>query len=460
MKGGLLAPAVAAAWLATCWSIAAPAAAPARPVDWNAAGDRVVELLSRYIRLDTSNPPGDVVAAGRFLQEVLEEAGIETRWLESEPGVTGNLVARLPAAGPPAGKPLMLLHHMDVVPADPSRWERDPFAGQVEAGRIWGRGAVDMKGFGVLHLMTLLLLKEQEVPLERDVVLLASADEEVGGTRGVQWLQAHHPEVLDVAWVLDEGGFGALDVVADGRLVFNISVVEKRIVWLRLTARGVAGHGSQPHPDNPNDRLVAALARVLAMKAPGDPPPVVREMRQRVGALAANKFTHAITHTTTSLTSLTSGVGDPPKINVIPSVATATLDNRLLPGVSPADFVEAVRQAVADPSITIEVAYQSGETPVTPWDSDLFRVLEATLKRHHPGAVVTPASVPFGTDSNTLRQQGVGAYGFLPVVLSLEAVSSMHGDAEHMPVEALKAGVRVFYEAVRDFAGRPPAGAP
>ena len=388
---------------------------------------------------------------------------------ESEPGVAGNLLARLPAAAQPVGKPLLLLHHMDVVPADRERWERDPFAGEIREGAIWGRGAMDMKGLGIIHLMTLLLLQRQGVELTRDVLLLAVADEETGGERGLQWMLDNHGDLLDVDSVFDEGGFGARDVLSHGRLVFNVAVVEKRILWMTVSAEGVAGHGSQPHSANPNDHLVGALGRILELPQLGEPPAVVRELRRRVGPLASNKFVHAITHTTTSLTTLRSGVGEPPKVNVIPSVATATLDSRLLPGVSPESFLQRARAALAgmppgpvgdnpDPStsatgsrLTLVVDYDSGTTPTTAWDTPLFGAIEAALLRHYPDAIVTPSPIPYGTDSNTLRQRGAAAYGLSPMVVSLDVVSSMHGDAERIPVDSFRRGVRIFYELVRDY---------
>lgn len=434
---------------------ASPAAAAAgSEIDWDAAGDEALRYLTRYLRFDTSNPPGRVIEAGGYLRQILESEEIQVTWFDSDPGQAGNLMARVPADGEPAGKPLMLLHHMDVVPADADRWGREPFAGEIADGMVWGRGAMDMKGLGIIHLMTLLLLQRHDVPLERDVVLLAVADEEVGGARGLNWMVENHRDRLDVAYVFDEGGFGARDVLADDRLVFNVSVAEKKIVWLELVAEGIAGHGSQPHEANPNDRLVRALERVLRMREMGRPPAVVEELRRRVGELADNKFTNAITHSTQSLTSLTSGVGDPPRVNVIPSVARATVDARLLPGVAPRSYLRRLRQVIDDPSIDVEVTYQMSDTPVSDWDTRLFQTIEETVGRFHPEAVVTPSPIPYGTDSNTLRQLGVGAYGFTPMVVSLDIVSSMHSDAERIPVDSFREGIRIFYEIVEGYAGR------
>ena len=247
---------------------------------------------------------------------------------------------------PAAGKAILLLHHMDVVPADRAQWKTDPFTPTIQGDELWGRGSMDMKGQGVAQLVAFLMLKRQNVPRTRDVILMAEPDEEVGGALGARWMIANHYAELDPEYVIDEGGFGSTDLFAPNKMVYGISVAEKKIVWLKLRAEGVAGHGSQPTDTNPNDRLVKALARLLgdggarAFQASADrsaeslalQPSVLDMMQAKVGAFAKNKFTNAIQQSTISLTWFRSGVGDPPKINVIPSVAEAGLDCRVLPG--------------------------------------------------------------------------------------------------------------------------------
>ena len=202
---------------------------------------------------------------------------------------------------------------MDVVPADASRWTRDPFGGEIAEGRIWGRGAMDMKGPGVAHLYAFIMLKRQKVALDRDIILMAVPDEEVGGALGALWMRDNHYQEFEPEYILDEGGFGSRDLFTPGKLVFGVSVAEKKILWLKLTAEGVAGHGSQPHDKNPNDRLVRALARLLSEPMPTSPFSVLETFKSRVGTLAVNKFNNAIQHSTISITSLRSGVGEPPE---------------------------------------------------------------------------------------------------------------------------------------------------
>ena len=434
-------------WLA---AVLFPALSFAQAPDWKALEAEAVKTLQSYIRIDTSVPPGHVTKAADLLQGVLEREGIPVKRFESGPG-RSIVLARLKGSG--AGKPIVLLHHMDVVPADKSRWKRDPFGGEIADGAIWGRGAMDMKGPGVAHLYAFIALKRSRVPLGRDIILLAVPDEEIGGELGALWMRDKHYDELDPEYILDEGGFGSRDLFTPGKLVFGISVAEKKILWLKLTAEGVAGHGSQPHDENPNDRLVSALARLLSQPLPSASFSVVETLKARVGTLAANKFNNAIQHSTISLTSLRSGVGDPPKVNVIPSIAEATLDCRVLPGTPKAEWLKEVGRRLGDPRITVEVTYESPDPIVTTQDSAFYRALEAAVKKRHPEAIVTPMIVPYGTDANGFRPLGVKSYGFTPAILPAAVLASMHGDAEHIPADALGPAIQILYDALRETAG-------
>jgi acetylornithine deacetylase/succinyl-diaminopimelate desuccinylase-like protein len=440
--------ALTVAFLASVLSI--PRSIAAQGIDWVKVGEDATRLLQDYVRIDTSNPPGDTRKSADFLAAIFEREGIPVTRYESAPQ-KAILYARLKATvTPPAGKAIVLLHHMDVVPADRARWHTDPFTPTIQGNDLWGRGSMDMKGLGVAHLMAFLELKRQRVPLTRDVILLAEPDEEVGGAMGARWMIAHHFAELDPGYVLDEGGFGSRDLFAPDKLVYGISVAEKKLVWLKVRAEGVAGHGSQPHDQNPNDRLVKALGRLI-----GQPPPpgdfsVLQAMRQRVGAFAPNKFTNAIQHSTIAVTWIRSGVGDPPKINVIPSVAEAGLDCRVLPGTTRDQWMAEVTRRLGDPSLTIELVNESDDPIVTSSDTGLYRNLEAAIRRRHPDAVVTPMLIPYGTDSNAFRPKGVNSYGIFPAILSAEIVGSMHGDGERVPLDGIREAAQVFFEALRD----------
>lgn len=417
-------------------------------VDWKATVGEATETLQRYLRINTTNPPGDVTEAADFLQKILEQEGIKVRRYKAAPGKI-NFAARLKGSG--KAKPILLLHHMDVVPADASRWPVDPFGGELKDGHIWGRGAIDMKGTGVLQLYAFLTLARQKIPLDRDVIFLAVNDEEIGGAMGTRYLLDHHYAELDPEYVIDEGGVGSREIFVNGKLVFGISVAEKRAFWLRVTARGVAGHGSQPHDQNPNDKLRHALDRLFSQPFPTISNPVLDALVSQLGPLAKNQFTNAIQGTTISLTSMRSGVGDPPKANVIPSLAVATLDARLLPGVDAEAFLQEVKNRLGD-EIEVEVIHPASQSVVTPHDTPMFRALSNAITRHHPDATVAPIIIPYGTDSRMFRLRGAKCYGILPLVLSAELMASLHGDAERIPVDQFETGIRIYYQTLVEIA--------
>ena len=409
--------------------------ASAQAVDWNSIGAEATRILKDYVRIDTSNPPGDTRKAADFLAAILQRDGIPVIRYESAPG-KAIIVARLKATvSPPAGKSILLLQHMDVVPADRTQWKLDPFAGTIENDVLWGRGAFDMKGLGIAHLMAFLVLEREHVPRSRDVLLVAESDEEVGGAMGARWMIANHFAELDPEYVLDEGGFGSTDLLSPGKLVYGVATAEKKIVWLKVRADGVAGHGSQPHDQNANDRLLRALARLEAEQPP---------------APIADRFLNAIQHSTVAVTWIRSGVGDPPKINVIPSVAEAGLDCRVLPGTTREQWIAEIKRRLRDPSLAVELINESDDSIVTPHDTPLYRNLEAAIHRRHPDAAVTPILIPYGTDSNAFRPRGTKSYGIFPAIIPAAVVAQMHGDAERVPLAAVREAIQIFFETLRD----------
>jgi acetylornithine deacetylase/succinyl-diaminopimelate desuccinylase-like protein len=325
----------------------------------------------------------------------------------------------------------------------------DPFGGEIREGYIWGRGALDMKGIGVQHLTAMVALKKAGITPARDIVMLITADEETSGVFGVQYMIQNHFSEFAPEYVLDEGGFGTRDILSPGKLVFGIMVGEKNVVWLRLRATGTAAHGSQPIPDNSNLILLRAIEKALDVPPSSRPNATVEEMQKNLGAMAKNKYTAAIQGNTISLTSLTSGVGNPPKHNVIPSNAEATLDCRLLPGVNPEEFISELKARVNDPRVAVEIVHQGKDSGVSDHRTPLFTALAAAVKRHHPDALVTPMLVPHGTDSTYLRMKGVVAYGFTPMVLDLATSATMHSDAERIPVHEFLKGIRLVFDVIR-----------
>ena len=232
---------------------------------WKALEDEAVSLLSRYIQIDTTNPPGNEIKAAQFFKEIFDREGIEARIIESAPG-RGNIYARLRGDG--SKKAMVLLNHMDVVPADAKLWKEPPFSGLIKEGVIWGRGALDDKGPAIMELVAMLALKRQNVSLKGDVIFLGTADEEAGGALGAGYLVEKYPELFqNVGVVLNEGG--GIRVGEDGRARFyNVSVAEKTPLWLKLTATGTPGHGSTPGNNLAVNKLIAALNRIMSYQSP------------------------------------------------------------------------------------------------------------------------------------------------------------------------------------------------
>lgn len=436
-------------------------------IDWDRITDEATDLLSRYLAIDTSNPPGNEEPAARFLADVLRSDGIDdiTFYDASDERSRGRVSMRARLPGDGSAGPLVLLNHTDVVPVERDGWEEEPFAGLVKDGVIWGRGAIDMKGMAVMELIAMLLIKRHRLPLKRDLVFLAAADEEAGSAYGVEFLARQHPEALEAAFVINEGGWGATETLGVRRPVFNCAVSEKGPCWLKLTTVGRPGHGSLPHRNNALDRLVRALHRIQEWQQPRR---IVPELEQylvrshRAGILEAapteqtveelaqqNPIINANTTNTISLTTARAGV----KHNVIPATAEATLDCRLLPGVDADAFIEELRNVIDDEKVAIEKVFASS-TPPSPIDTELMHAIEAVVRDHVEDAVVLPSVSSGFTDSRVFRRQGVPAYGFIPVLLDPAEGMTMHGHNERLSIENLRLGCQMLFEVVRRVCAR------
>lgn len=417
--------------------------------DWPRVQEHAVDLLQRYVRIQSINPPADTRAAADLFRAELESNGLKAVIYNSGPGGQTNLLVRLPGRDR-SKKPLLLLNHFDVVPVDAKAWNIDPFGGIVRDGFIWGRGTLDMKGIGIQQLTALIAIHKAGIVPARDIVMLATADEETNGDRGIRWMMANHYADFEPEYVLDEGGMGTRDILAHNKLIYGVSVGEKQVVWLRLRAKGTAGHGSQPIADNANLILIEAIHKAMALPEGAKPNPVLEEMRRAVGGtFAPNKFTSAIQRNTISLTTLAAGVGTPLKINVIPSTSEATLDCRLLPGVNSEEFISDMRARINDRRVTVELTNSPVDAGASNSATPLFAAIRAAILTQHPDAVVTPMFVPFGTDSVNLRKRGVIAYGVTPMILDAATAATMHSDQERIPLEEFKGGIRIFYDILR-----------
>jgi acetylornithine deacetylase/succinyl-diaminopimelate desuccinylase-like protein len=422
-------------------------------IDWDALTSEATALLREYLRVDTSNPPGNEARAVAFLGDLLRAEGIPFETAEAAPG-RSNLVARIGPANPN----ICLLNHTDVVPVERQYWDVDPFAGELLDGVIWGRGALDMKGMGIIELMTFLTLHRHKVPLRRGVTFLAAADEEAGSTYGVSWLAANRPGWLDSELVINEGAYG-LTGLKNGVQVFQVAPTEKVPLWVKLVVRGRPGHGSVPHGDNCAEHLVNALARVAAWQQQVRITPVMRahaEALHAAGALRGSSdafmvqlaerspAVRARLGNTVSLTTVNTGI----KVNVIPAEATATLDCRLLPDVDADAFLAELRGVVADDRVTFEVInrFEGAESPM---DVEFTHVVRDVISELVEGASLAPELTSGFTDSRIYRKRGVPSYGFVPCLVPPEELAGIHGHNERISVENLRLGMQVLYEVVR-----------
>ncbi len=416
-------------------------------IDWDAVRDEATDALSHYVRLDSSHPVGRTVETAAFLAERLVADGITSKIYESpEPGKV-NLVARLSAANP-VGKPLLLSHHMDVVQAVAADWRFDPYSGEVADGYVFGRGSLDDKGMGIMELMTMLLLKRGNVDLKRDVIMLATCDEEIGSPMGARWLVEHHFDDLDPAFVLDEGGTGKRGFFQAGD-AFEVSVSEKRMVRIRLVARAEPGHASMPWHEAATHRLVRAAHTLLEQPPEDRDTPAVAEMIKRLGGesarreIASQRASMPVLHDTISLTMLSGGY----KINIIPERAEMSFDCRLLPDTDEHAFVSNVEQLISDASVSVEIIDWPDTPPVTAsWNGGLFEALQAACKTYQPDAIVTPSICVGGTDARHFRAHGVPSYGLVPGMFTAEDLKGFHGLDERMSVANLLLGTQIIHD--------------
>jgi acetylornithine deacetylase/succinyl-diaminopimelate desuccinylase-like protein len=455
--------------LVSLLSIAVPAAARAAAPAASSYEDLAVELLRQYLRIDTTVPPGNELRGARFYREILEREGVAVEVDEFAPG-RANLLATLPGNG--SRRPLVLMNHIDVVPADPSRWSVPPFGGVVKDGSIWGRGAQDMKTEGILQLLALVRAKREGLRLDRDILFLATADEEADFAGALRALspEGWRGRLEKAEFLITEGGENLLDRA--GRPVyFGVETAEKGPFWLTLRTTGTPGHGSRPIADSALNRLIRALERVrthrTTMKALPTVEKFFRDQAARVPepratwyrdiraalrdpeaarTLYDDRDVSALLRNTISITIVKSGY----KTNVIPGTAEAELDVRLLPGEDPQAFLAELRGVIGDPTVEIVPPAAFRVPNQSPTDTELFRAIERVLARHHPGVPVTTKMLTGATESVLVRPLGIVAYGFTPLLTTSEETATGHGDDERINEATVRRSTTVFYELVKE----------
>jgi len=456
--------------LAMVGVLAANAIPASAQIDLVALQDEAVDWLQEYIQINTINPPGNETAGAEFFARIFEAEGIEYEMAESAPG-RGNIWARLEGGDEPG---IVLLHHIDVVPADERFWSSDPLSGELRDGYVYGRGALDTKTSGILHLATFLALHRTSTPLSRDVVFMATADEEAGGFFGAGWLVENRPEVFDdIGFLLNEGGGGS-DV--DGTVNFGLEVTQKVPYWLRLTARGEPGHGSRPLTTYASVKMIEALERFRLHEFDARIIPAVHEhlsgiadrhaepWQSRFSDLSSyigqpgvlrelqlyNPGLHALTRNTCSITRFEGSN----KINVVSPEVAAEIDCRLLPDQDPESWLAEVR-GVLGPEIDVEVLM--GFTPaVSSTDTELYRTVRAVTLEEFPDAGFVPQVVGGFTDSHFFRDLGITSYGYSATATPAEDAGGVHGNDERVTELNVRRGVEMTLKILERFAATRP----
>jgi len=435
--------------------------------------DLAVQWQREYLRIDTTNPPGNEAKAADFFKKILDQEGIDSRLFAYAPG-RADLWARIPHNTPSPQRPVILLNHMDVVTSDPSNWRVPPFSAEIVDGSIYGRGAQDMKDEGLAQFMVMVMLAREKVELNRDVIFLAVSDEEVDDT-GSDWFIAHHPELLENAeFLINEGGENLLEPGNHVKYI-GVDVGEKAAFWLHVVAHGRAGHGSLPIAESAPNRLVQALNRILAYHTPLKVLPVVDEFLRAMAPFErparAEKFRNIhraledkgfqkeieqdeslnyLLRDTISLTML----GGSEQTNVIPPEAWANLDVRLLPGDDPKKFLESIRQVINDPNVTVEPINSDFRLAnSSPTNTVMYHAIQEVATKYFPGTPVVPRLDSGYTENQRYRPLGMDAYGFTPYTTTEEEGSSEHGNDERIRVEEVRRGFRILYDVVTAVAG-------
>jgi acetylornithine deacetylase/succinyl-diaminopimelate desuccinylase-like protein len=414
-----------------------------------------VSLLAEYVRIDTTNPPGDCRTAAEFLCRVLVENDLTPVTFGATPEKP-NVLCHVGGTEEPG---LILIHHMDVVPARAEEWSVPPFSAQIRDGYMYGRGTLDTKGLGVAHLCAAIGAARAGT-LRRKLFLVANADEEVGGKEGAEYFVRNLPVSFGRAFGMNEGGVGVQDLFGEGDF-FLVNLWEKGPLWLTLSAEGKAGHGSRPSPRDAPARLSRAMARIAEHRDPARLCDPVREMMRNLFALGRIDLDPAtldggpgdavkleglasaypeidpLLRTTFAVTTLAAGF----KPNVIPAKAEGTVDCRILPGEDPEYVADRVREMVRDLSVRVEIDF--AERPNGSPRGPLFDVLEAAIRSVHPDAVVLPYLSTGFTDSRFYRSLGIDTYGLAPLLLPRGEFGRIHGVDERIPLSGIDAMVRI-----------------
>lgn len=442
-----------------------------KEIDWEQIKQEASLLLSEYIKVNTVNPPGNELQGALFLKKVLVKEGFDVDIIESVSG-RGNLISGL--RGTEKAPPLFLLHHIDVVPVEEDKWLHPPFAGLIEGEEVWGRGAQDCKSLGIMELMALVILKRQGFRPKRDIILLATADEEAGGKWGIEWMMNNRPELFREGAVINEGGGPGL--ATRKRRLYFCQTAEKGVCWIRLKFKGVPGHASIPHEHNCVVQMAQFIDSISRFHPPLQKSEVVERLIKKVASeqeimdpsefikllspedhdrilekIPEENFRNllsALLHNTFVPTVVRGGS----KSNVIPSECSCEIDCRMLPGNRPQDILSTIKEFTRDvEGLEMEII-DSSIPSESPLDHELYHLLDRAIKRCDHRAELVPYMSTGASDSRYFREKGMAAYG-LQTDISPGVLERMHGHNERISTSSLLFGIQVFYEVVREFCG-------
>ena len=454
------------------------ATAATRAAGWRASqatNDPTAALLVELLRVDTSNPPGNEAGIANLLAPRFRQLGFTVDIVPTPEAGKAHFIARLRGTG--AKRPILLAAHADVVGVEREKWTVDPFAGVVKDGYVFGRGAIDFKGGMAVFARAVMMLAERKVPLDRDVIFLAEADEE-NGRYNTRWLAEQHWDKIDCEFALNEGGWIIKGPNGKVRYV-SISTADKVAVPIILTARGTSTHSSMPRPDNAIFALSRAMAKVADYETPvrltpasrrffetlaktserpmsghfadlvsGDPARVQRADKE----ISRDPLLHALMRNTLAPVLMNAGF----RGNVIPGSAEATINARLIPGSDPAELVRELTRVIADPTVEVRLANpnaRAASAAPSSESTELFRALEKSARQQY-SAEVTPYLFQAGTDAGAWRSRGIPVYGIYPYAIDSEDLTRMHGNDERVSVESLRAGTEMIYRVLVEVAGR------
>lgn len=440
-------------------------------VNWENRRKEAIQYLTDILKIPSVR--GNEIKVAKYIQTILNKEGISSRLVyDPKFPIRPNLIAELPATVPNPEPGIILANHLDTVEFDAKEWKVDPLSGTVRDGRIWGRGAIDMKGMAVMELVAFLELKRSGIPRTRKTMYLALADEESGSVLGGKYMTTEQKKIFEgYEYAINEGGVATRDIVIPGSTIFNIQYAEKGNIWLRAKITGTSGHGSSPPNQYPALALMQFFNEVRELESDIRITEETDAFFYQLGTISSfpksfflknarnplikpllhptirsNRHLTAMTTNTKSITGFRTSEGEGGE-NVIAGEAIGRMDIRTLPGVDIEEFAKKVKTIAT--KYNAEITFTDiNPTDVSPIQTKFFSTLAAVSVTKFPNSTVTPFLSPGKTDNSYLRKIGIKAYGLIPAVLKSEDIDGMHGKNENMTIDNLELGTKILFETL------------